>query len=454
MSKTKRPPSKKVVAQDGGAPLSLVTSVIIGFPLLAFLTAAEVWRGGGQFLAPITYLVILLQGLCICFYWRRLKKSVIKTVTARLYLLLMWVYIVGYLFVSTKAFYGMDVSTIFALGGLLTIGLVGMLFALAWGQQAKGRKRLQVHTFNSAVVVLGGALFMLHGGYLKTEGDLDDFVLTPEAVVMDKDGSSQDVDSEISQEEIIEPASMMAEDPYDSASMGRLAAKALPSQVDTMKNDSWSYGNDGPDTWHRLSPLNKICADGNNQSPVDLPKKPKRTGKVQVSYRPQPLKAVDNGRAIQLLFEKGSWLKDGSLSYTLKSLDFHSPSEHTVNGIHYPLEVQLKHIAKNGQVAILSILVEQGRRHPQMDRVLDMIAGSKDGSKLKQQSFNPLTMIPLSKNVHRYEGSLTTPPCTEGVNWFVGVARIQMSKDQIVQIKEYYNNNARPVQPMAGRVFF
>ena len=452
MSKTKTPQSKKVVAQDGGAPLSLVTSVILGFPLLAFLTAAEVWRGGGQFLAPITYLAILLQGLCICFYWRRLKISAIKTLSARLYLLLMWGYIVGYLFVSTKAFYGMDVSTTFALGGLLTIGIVGMLFALAWGQQAKGGQRAQVHTFNSVVVVLVGALFMLHGGYLPIENDIDDFVLTPEAVVMDKDVPIEGVDSEHA--EITEPASIMAEDPQDSKSMVRLAAKALPSQGDTMKKDTWSYGNDGPDTWHRLSPLNKICADGNNQSPVDLPKKPKRTGKIQVSYKPQPLKAIDNGRAIQLLFEEGSWLKDGSLSYTLKSLDFHSPSEHTVNGIHYPLEVQLKHIARNGQVAIFSILVEQGRKHPQMDRVLDMIAGSKDGSKPKPQSFNPLTMIPLSKNVHRYEGSLTTPPCTEGVNWFVGVSHIQMSKDQLIKIKNYYKNNARPVQPMAGRVFF
>ena len=216
----------------------------------------------------------------------------------------------------------------------------------------------------------------------------------------------------------------------------------------------WSYAGDGaPSKWSSLDPANVKCASGTAQSPIDLAHAAK-------SNLPDPVfndaavagTIVDNGHTVLVNVAAGDTFTTNGDTYTLVQFDFHAPSEHTVAGKSFPVEVQLVHKDSGGKLAVVSLLVSQGDDNPAFDSVIANLPIALDTPKAISTPIEPEKMLPAVQATYRYSGSLTTPPCTEGVDWNVMAQPITMSKTQIDAIVgALHEPNNRPIQPLGAR---
>ncbi len=226
----------------------------------------------------------------------------------------------------------------------------------------------------------------------------------------------------------------------------------------------WGYGqNDGPAQWARLNPKFALCAEGREQSPIDLSNaKPVDHARGVLDYRATSLKIIrqehavevtDNGHTIQINYDEGSVLKLGTKTYALKQYHFHAPSEHTVDGQSFPMEMHLVHQSAAGELAVLGVLIKVGAHNPAFAPVWAHLP-SKSGEKvhLEHVRINVDDLLPARDHGFRYRGSLTTPPCSEGVTWIVAFQQIELSAEQIAAFTAIFNGNNRPVQPLGKRL--
>ncbi len=216
----------------------------------------------------------------------------------------------------------------------------------------------------------------------------------------------------------------------------------------------WGYaGHTGPAHWGELSPQFAACRDGKNQSPVDI------TNAVDAPLPPPALaygsaatSVVNNGHTVQFNFAPGSVLKLDGLSFELKQVHFHSPSENRINGQSYPLEAHLVHASSDGQLAVVALIYQQGSDNA-------VLASSWAQLPLKVSEPLPLSaplkaqdLLPAQRDYYRYSGSLTTPPCTEGVRWLVMKEHPQISQQQVERFMAAVGQpNNRPLQPHHAR---
>jgi carbonic anhydrase len=217
----------------------------------------------------------------------------------------------------------------------------------------------------------------------------------------------------------------------------------------------WGYlGPSGPEHWAELSGAYRICASGEQESPIDLKDAvPARLGKLTVDWRPIPLRAVNNGHAVQVDAPAGSALTMAGKRYELQQFHFHHPSEHLLNGRRFPLEVHFVHRAADGTLGVLGVMVELGQTNPVLQAVLDATPREKGATRARDgDQIDPRGLLPggLSE-FFRYEGSLTTPPCTENVDWVLLRQPIQASPKQIEDFEGFYAANARPIQALNRR---
>ena len=208
---------------------------------------------------------------------------------------------------------------------------------------------------------------------------------------------------------------------------------------------AWGYGDeDGPAKWGDLSADYATCKTGKEQSPIDLPAaNAAKTIEVATNYAPTEAEVVNNGHAIEAKFGEGFTLTSGDKTYKLLQFHFHTPSENTIAGKASPADVHFVHADANGNLAVLGIMIDEGAANPQFQAVLDSV-GKKTPLDIK-------AMLPASMTAYNFKGSLTTPPCSEGVNWHVLTTPITASAEQIAALNKLTGNNARPVQPMNGR---
>ncbi|UTW55239.1 carbonic anhydrase [Kordiimonas sp. SCSIO 12610] len=225
--------------------------------------------------------------------------------------------------------------------------------------------------------------------------------------------------------------------------------------TNTVAQDAWSYeGNTGPDNWGNLSPDYKLCSAGQYQSPINIEgTDPAILHDLQLNYNVHPVDLRHHGKHIVQNYSNQSVLNVGASAYELKTLTFKSPAEHTIAGNRYPLEIQLTHQNKNGEVAILSIFGATGSENLALNEIianLPLEAGQT--SKNDKVVFNARDLTPHNKAYYRYNGSLTTPPCTEGVNWYILKTPIEASPQQINMLNALSGNNARPVNTRNHRI--
>jgi len=218
------------------------------------------------------------------------------------------------------------------------------------------------------------------------------------------------------------------------------------------KAPHWTYeGAAGPAHWGSLSEKFAACDAGLTQSPIDISKENGTTSAIRTDYKGTNLDLVNNGHTIQLNYSGGSKLYSDGQEYDLLQLHFHAPSEHTVNGHHYPLEMHLVHKAANGSLAVVAVMFEEGAENAELAKIWKNIPAHAHGVFKSDAKVTAAGLLPAHQTYTKYSGSLTTPPCSEGVAWHVLTTPMQLSKDQIKAFRAIIHDNNRPIQPLNGR---
>jgi len=225
----------------------------------------------------------------------------------------------------------------------------------------------------------------------------------------------------------------------------------------------WGYeGKEAPRYWADLSPHFLLCREGTQQSPIDLTGAvsienagiERRLGKAVLDDE-QRLKAmdlVDNGHTIQVTIDTPVSTDLGNERYELVQFHFHAPSEHTIDGEYAPLEVHFVHQSAAGELAVIGMLVEEGASNDIWAPVINALPDSPGESRhIENLNLDMGDLRPIPSRYYRYEGSLTTPPCSEGVHWIVMAEKRQMSTKQMSFIVSHLHDNNRPVQPIGNR---
>ena len=246
------------------------------------------------------------------------------------------------------------------------------------------------------------------------------------------------------------------------------AAKAPPQPTTrpvapAPSDPHWTYeGEAGPGTWGTLSPKFSACAEGKSQSPIDIAgASPETLSELKANFRPAALRivhhehmadAINNGHTIQVNYSEGDTLTVGEASYELLQYHFHSPSEHTVAGKHFPMEMHMVHKSGDGVLAVVGVFIEEGAHNAAFDPVWANLPKEKGvESHFQNVMVNVDDLLPESRTSFRYDGSLTTPPCSEAVKWLVMTTPIQLSTEQVGTFTALIEGNNRPVQPLNDR---
>jgi carbonic anhydrase len=214
----------------------------------------------------------------------------------------------------------------------------------------------------------------------------------------------------------------------------------------------WTYeGDDGPEHWGDLSPDYALCKTGEKQSPVDIPSSvvPGPLQGVTLAYAAAPGAIFDNGHTVQVNITGGNKITEGGKDYALAQFHFHMHSEHSVGGASQPLEMHLVHTASDGAYTVLGVFLKSGAANAPLDEVFTQMASATETPAPLSHDIDPTTLIPAVKDGWAYDGSLTTPPCTEGVNWRVYGVPLEASPEQIDKFKHDPSN--RPSQPLNAR---
>lgn len=219
----------------------------------------------------------------------------------------------------------------------------------------------------------------------------------------------------------------------------------------------WSYsGATGPARWAAVDEKFQTCAIGQTQSPIDIRSTDVRTAAlppIGFDYKLTPLKIIDNGHTVQVNVAPGSSITVGGTRYELLQFHFHKPSEEHINGKAYPLVAHLVHKSEAGKLAVVAVLMDKGARQPLIETVFENLPKVKEQeSSVAGVGIDLNGLLPDNRAYYSFTGSLTTPPCSEGVSWFVLKTPVSVSAEQIARFGHLYPMNARPVQPLNNRV--
>lgn len=217
----------------------------------------------------------------------------------------------------------------------------------------------------------------------------------------------------------------------------------------------WGYaGAAGPDNWGSLKAEYSVCGTGRMQSPINISGgMAVMTSKIDYNYKVSSLKIRNNGHTIQVDYNKGSHIVVDGHRFDLLQFHFHTPSENLVDGKTYPMEMHLVHKDAAGALAVVSVMMESGEHNIALAEVWDhMPAKAGDPVGIDSVALNVRDLLPEQGNYHHFKGSLTTPPCSEGVNWFVLVQPVPVSTAQISKFTKIIGANARPAQPIHNRL--
>lgn len=215
----------------------------------------------------------------------------------------------------------------------------------------------------------------------------------------------------------------------------------------------WTYGGDhGPTSWGKIEGAS-LCEEGKEQSPVDLKwKKPNENRKVELEYGKQTaFKVLDNGHTIQANFASGNFVSIDGQKFELVQLHFHAHSEHSLSNKFFPLEMHLVHKNADGKLAVLGVFFKEGKENKELNKIWSAIPESKNEEKASQSEIALTKLLPKIHTHYHYMGSLTTPPCSEGVNWNVFNTPLTLSKEQLARFTKIYANNYRPTQDVNDR---
>lgn len=234
------------------------------------------------------------------------------------------------------------------------------------------------------------------------------------------------------------------------------SAALLGASVQGLAGEShgWGYsGENGPEHWDKLNPDYKLCGSGKNQSPVNLTDLIEADlAPIQFIYTTEATEILNNGHTVQANFAPGSTLRVNGREFELKQIHFHAPSENQIDGASFAMEGHLVHADKDGNLAVVAVMYREGRENHAIAKLWQQMP-SKAGDKtllLAQLKANEL--LPDNRDYYRFNGSLTTPPCSEGVTWLVMKYPVTATAHQVEQFAHtMHHPNNRPVQASFAR---
>lgn len=217
----------------------------------------------------------------------------------------------------------------------------------------------------------------------------------------------------------------------------------------------WTYtGHPGPEHWGELSPAFATCAAGKNQSPVDL------TGfteaeltPISFDYRSAGNEILNNGHTVQVNVKPGSHITVNGHIYELGQFHFHTPSKNHINGKSFPMEAHFVHADKDGNLAVVAVMFDEGNANAELAKAWAEMPMKAGDEQLLNTAVNPASLLPANRDYYRFSGSLTTPPCSEGVTWLVMQDSLPASAAQVAKFaKALPGPNNRPLQPLNARL--
>jgi carbonic anhydrase len=229
----------------------------------------------------------------------------------------------------------------------------------------------------------------------------------------------------------------------------------------------WGYeASDGPAVWGSMNSDWALCAQGVEQSPIDLTNATQiklspiqlhilRGQELEVLNQAGVINALDNGHTIQINAATSERLTVADKSYVLVQFHFHAPSEHTVNGEHYPMEMHFVHKADDGALAVVGLLLNEGETNPGIAPLWSQLTAAPSAATIRMPTeFTEHIFPDVGTGFYQYDGSLTTPPCSEGVKWYIRKTPTTLSKEQIAAFAEVYDHNNRPLQALNERMLY
>jgi carbonic anhydrase len=216
----------------------------------------------------------------------------------------------------------------------------------------------------------------------------------------------------------------------------------------------WAYGGEtGPAAWGALKPEFATCGIGSRQSPIDI-----RGGikvdldPIKFDYKSAGFNVIDNGHTVQVNIGGGNAIEVAGRRYDLVQFHFHRPSEERINGRQFEMVAHLVHKDLEGKLAVVAVLLEAGPAHPIVQQVWNNLPLEKNDEQRAASAIDLSQLLPTDRRYYTYMGSLTTPPCSEGVLWLVLKQPVTVTQEQIGVFARLYANNARPIQSQAGRL--
>lgn len=218
----------------------------------------------------------------------------------------------------------------------------------------------------------------------------------------------------------------------------------------------WSYsGADGPENWGKLSAEYSTCDTGKNQSPINLTKFVEGDLQpIEFNYQPAGNEILNNGHTVQINYAPGSTIAVDGHEFELKQLHFHEPSEHQIDGKTFPMEAHLVHADEEGNLAVVAVMFMEGRTNQALQPAWAEMPEEAGEQYALASSVSAAGILPINRDYYRFNGSLTTPPCTEGVQWLVMKTPVSVSQQQLQAFDDamhHHHSNNRPIQPINAR---
>jgi carbonic anhydrase len=215
----------------------------------------------------------------------------------------------------------------------------------------------------------------------------------------------------------------------------------------------WGYeGAEGPENWGNLDPTNRVCAAGVQQSPIDITDTFESTLlQLRINWDKRAESIVNNGHTIQVNLGDTSVFTHDKTNYRLAQFHFHYPSEHYYAGKRFPMEVQFVHINAAGALAVIGVMMVPGRANGTFSKIVATMPEKQGPPIPADPGINPNSFLPQSRRYYRYRGSLTTPPCSETVDWLLFMEPIQVAQADVTRFSQLFPMNARPVQKLNRR---
>lgn len=251
-------------------------------------------------------------------------------------------------------------------------------------------------------------------------------------------------------------AEMRATQAARAAARARRAAvvKAAPPPPPVPRGTYWSYeGDSGPANWSKINVDWGKCGNGNRQSPIDIRDGMKvELEQISFDYHPSSFNVVDNGHTVQVGVSGGNYITVQNRMFELQQFHFHRPSEERINGKAFEMVVHLVHRDAEGRLAVLALLLERGAPQATIQTVWNNLPLEKFETMQPSILLDPAELLPTRRDYYTYMGSMTEPPCSEGVLWMVMKQPVQASAAQMALFSRLYPLNARPIQPSNGRI--